>query len=253
MATYHQRLNQTFHTSLYHQIMKKIFKRLLQFIGVLLLLLLIGFGVLYAMYNTPLPTGQAGTEAEALKEKIYKAVNKAAWDQTRYIQWTFIGRHDYLWDRERNLVEVKWGSTRVLLDPGKKSGAIYEGGTLQAPNEGTFNTAYRNFINDAFWLNAFVQMDDATLQVIESDYQEEALLVTYPSGGVTPGDSYLWILGEDGLPKSWQMWVTIIPIGGIPTTWENWTTLPTGAKVAQNHVMGPMDVTITNLKSFQTL
>lgn len=233
--------------------MKKIFKRLLQFIGVLLVLLVVTFGVLYAMYDTPLPEGQTGAEAEALKEKIYKAVNKEAWDNTRYVQWTFIGLHDFLWDRERNLVEVKWGSTRVLLDPDKKSGVIYEDGVRQEANEGIFNTAYRNFINDAFWLNAFIQMDDATLQIIETDEAAQALLVTYPSGGVTPGDSYLWLLDKDGLPQSWKMWVGIIPIGGFPTTWENWTTLPTGAKVAQSHVMGPMDVTITNLKSFQSL
>lgn len=233
--------------------MKKIFKRLLQFIGALLVLLLVAFGVLYAMYNTPLPEGQTGAEAEALREKIYKAVNKEAWDRTRYVQWTFMGWHDFLWDRERNLVEVKWGSTRVLLDPDKKSGVIYEGGVRQEANQGTFNTAYRNFINDAFWLNAFIQMEGATLQIIETDEAAQALLVTYPSGGVTPGDSYLWLLDEDGLPQSWKMWVGIIPIGGVSTTWENWTTLPTGAKVAQNHVMGPMDVTITNLKSFQSL
>ena len=232
--------------------MKRVFSIIFKGIGLLLLLLFAGFGILYLVYNEPLPEGKTGPEAEALKAQLYAAVNKEAWDQTRYVQWTFSGRHDFLWDRERNLVKVSWGSTDVWLDPGTQSGVIYEDGEQQAPDEGTFKTAYRNFINDAFWLNAFVQLDDAKLEVVDLDSEDNGLLVTYPSGGVTPGDSYLWILDKDGLPKAWKMWVTIIPIGGIETTWENWTTLPTGAKVAQNHVMGPMDVTITNLKSYQT-
>lgn len=233
--------------------MKNILKKLFKGIGILLLLLLVGFGVLYVIYNEPLPEGKAGAEAQALKEELYAAVNKAAWDQTRYIQWTFADRHDFLWDRERNLVEVSWGDTRVLLEPGTKSGVIYEDGKRQEANQSTFDAAYRNFINDAFWLNAFVQLEDAELKVVDLKEEEgRGLLATYPSGGVTPGDSYLWILDDNGLPKAWKMWVKIIPIGGIRTSWENWTTLPTGAKVAQNHSMGFMDVAITNLKSFQT-
>ena len=56
-------------------------------------------------------------------------------------------------------------------------------------------------------------------------------MVEYTSGGVTPGDAYVYILGEDGLPTSYLMWVQIIPVGGVEFSMEEWTTLYSGAKL----------------------
>lgn len=239
--------------------MKKIGIKILKGIGILLLLLLVGFGILYLIYNEPLPEGREGAEAQALLEQMNKAVNKEAWDRTRFIQWSFdgLGTHDYLWDRERHLVEVKYGDTRVLLNPSTKTGKVYENGVEETEDaQEEIETAYTYFTNDAFWLNAFMQIQQPNVKLAAVDLEEEegkGLLVTYESGGVTPGDSYLWILDEKGLPKAWKMWVKIIPIGGIRATWENWETLPTGAKIARTHSMGFLDTKIENLKSFQTL
>ena len=238
--------------------MKKIGIGLLKFVGFLLVLGIVAFGILYLLYNEPVPKGKEGSEAQALLQKIHQAVNKGAWEKTRYIQWTFggLGNHDFFWDRERHLVEVKYGETRVLLNPTNKTGKVYENGVEQTENtQEVIDKAYSYFINDAFWLNAFVQIEqpDVKLEAVDLEEGGKGLLVTYRSGGVTPGDAYLWILDENGLPKAWKMWVKIIPIGGIKTTWESWETLGTGAKVARNHNMGFLDVKINNLRSFQTL
>ncbi len=238
--------------------MKRIGIKILKGIGIFFLLLLVGFGILYLIYNEPLPEGRTGAEADALLERLHQAVNKEAWDKTRYVQWSFagLGAHDYLWDREQHLVEVKWGDKRVLLDPTTKTGKVYEDGVEETEDaQDDLETAFAYFTNDAFWMNAFVQIDQAGTKLEAVDLEEggQGLLVTYMEGGVTPGDAYLWILDEQGLPKAWKMWVTIIPIGGITTTWEDWETLSTGAKVATSHNMGFLDVGIDNLKSFQTL
>jgi hypothetical protein len=45
------------------------------------------------------------------------------------------------------------------------------------------------------------------------------------------------------------MWVKIIPIGGVSATWEDWKTTETGAKIAQNHKLGPLDLNITDLRT----
>ena len=72
-------------------------------------------------------------------------------------------------------------------------------------------------------------------RLVTTETNEGALLVTYTSGGSTPGDSYLWHLDKDGKPKSFQMWVDILPIDGLEATWENWTTTDTGALLPTFH------------------
>ena len=68
--------------------------------------------------------------------------------------------------------------------------------------------AWVHFANDGFWLAApFKVRDPGTSRaLVKTDDGRDALLVTYGSGGVTPGDAYLWHLGHDGLPTRYEMW-----------------------------------------------
>jgi hypothetical protein len=78
-------------------------------------------------------------------------------------------------------------------------------------------------------------------------------MVSYSSGGVTPGDSYLWILDENNRPVAWKMWVKIIPIGGVRSSWADWVQLPTGAWVATSHKTAFLTSKITNLEAGMSL
>jgi hypothetical protein len=222
--------------------------------GIILLLLLVAFVILYLVYNEPLPKGKQGAEAEALAQKMLTAVNIEAWNQTNYVEWTFLGLHEYVWDKKRHLVEVRWNGNKVLLNPTTMKGKIYKDGKEQPQNQETLETAYSYFTNDAFWMNGFVQIKNGNTELKAVDLEDgtQALLVTYPTGGVTPGDSYLWILDETGLPKAWKMWVGILPIGGLEVSWENWETFSTGAKVAKSHDAGLADVALTDVKAYQS-
>lgn len=233
---------------------KKIGKKLLKGLGILVGLLLVAFIILYLVYNKPIPEGETGPEAEALAQKMLKAVNKEAWDSTNIIEWSFIGMHDFIWDKKRHLVQVKWSDYRVLLNPNTMEGKVFIGEEEQVSDTKAIETAYSHFINDAFWLNAYTQIYNGNPEhkMVKMEDGSDGLLVTYLKGGVTPGDSYLWILNESGLPKAWQMWVGIIPIGGIEVSWEDWETLSTGAKLAKNHDAGLMNIAITNIKTYQT-
>ncbi|MGB3145079.1 MAG: hypothetical protein WBB24_13320, partial [Maribacter sp.] len=89
--------------------LKKIFK----FIGVLLLLGIIAFGVAYYLYNEPLPTGESGPEADALANRMLEALNHKNYKNTAIIEWSFRGgSHTYKWNKQNNEVSVSWDDYR---------------------------------------------------------------------------------------------------------------------------------------------
>ena len=110
--------------------------------------------------------------------------------------------------------------------------------------------AYAYFCNDSYWLIAPFKVFDqgVSRSIVNTEDNKKALLVSYASGGVTPGDSYLWFLNENNIPESYKMWVKIIPIGGLKATWENWTKSETGVMVAKDHKLGPMNVDCSDIK-----
>ncbi len=229
---------------------KRIFKGLLVLI-VLLVLLLVG---LYFTYNEPLPKGKKGAEALALVSKIQTAIDQTAWDSTRYVEWSFRAAHHYIWDKKRHLVQIKWDNYRVLLNPNTINGIVYQNDQKITATKELLDKANTFFINDAFWLNAPAQIagKEREFKAVGLPNGEQGLLITYLSGGVTPGDSYLWILDKNGLPKAWKMWVSIIPIGGLEFSWSDWKELDSGAKIAANHLGQFFDIPISNTKSYQT-
>lgn len=227
----------------------KWFKRL----GVFLLVIILLLAGLFFMNNDSKPIGKTGAEADALANKMLDAIDKTAWDLTTYIQWTFKGMHSFLWDKKRHFVKVNWGETEVLLNTKQVDGKAYVNGMEQTGEAATklVKEAWGYFCNDSFWLNAPAKAFDIGTErsIVDLENGKQALMVSYSSGGVTPGDSYLWILDENGLPTSWKMWVKIIPLGGMEFTWEQWKTLSTGAKIAAFHTSSVLDLDISNLKA----
>lgn len=235
--------------------MKKVFK----VIGYILLVLIVLLCGAYFKFNEKLPVGQSGEKAEALATKMVQAVNKTAWDSTAIIGWTYHGPHVYLWDKKRNFAQVKWDNNMALINIATASGKVFENNveiTDATKSAKLLKNAYKYFINDAFWLNPVVKVFDegTSRSIVTLKDGREGLLVSYKSGGVTPGDTYLWILDANGIPTSWKLWVKVVPIGGIEFTWDDWTSLPTGAKISTSHTAKGMNMTIpiTDLKSANT-
>lgn len=169
-----------------------------------------------------------------------------AFEATRALQFSFRGTRSWLWDRDRGMVRFVEGDTEVLLDTWDRSGIASRGGEV-LPAEDTaklLESTWSNFINDTFWLYPFGSFDNEGVarEVVLED-GKEALLIRYASGGVTPGDSYLYIVDETGRPTTWKMWVKVLPVPGFTTTWEGWQTLGSGLEVSTRHV-GPMGATI---------
>ena len=195
-----------------------------------------------AVAHDPRPAANPSPEADAMAQRMVAAVGGEAWEQAGAAAWGVFG-HEYVWDRERGYVEFRDGARRVLLRTGDQSGLAYRDdarlGGEEAADE--LSRAWRFFCNDSFWFNPVVKAFDPgpTRSIVTVD-GEEGLLVSYGEGGVTPGDAYLWLLGPDGRPRAWRMWVSILPVGGVRTSWEGWQELDGGVWIATRHGGGPL-------------
>jgi hypothetical protein len=231
-------------------------KKVLKIIGyVFLVFIILGIGSCFII-SEKMPAGKEGPEAEALTDQMFEAINKEAWDSTRIVQWDFIGGHRYVWDKENDKLLVKWSDIEVYMDLDKYDGKVFKSGEEVSGDKKIklFDKAFSFFCNDSFWLNAPVKARDegTTRKLVNMESGEKGLLINYSSGGVTPGDSYLWILDETGQPKGWKMWVKILPVKGVYTSWEDWLTLDTGAKLSTLHGNKIFKMKIENIKSGQT-
>lgn len=200
---------------------------------------LIAAGVVgWLALDRPLPDGEPGAAADALARRMTAAVDCEAWRDVPAVAWTFAGDARHLWDRRRGLARVTSGDVTALLDLASGDGVAFEHGERLEGDDAAraVRRARERFFNDSFWLNPVCKAFDVGVErrLVRRD-DGDALLVTYTSGGVTPGDSYLWLLDDDGRPVAWRMWVSILPLGGLRASWEGWIELPGGARVATEH------------------
>lgn len=214
--------------------MKKFFK----IIAIILVVVFAGIFIFGYSTNEALPKGQKGAAADLLARKMLTALNKEAYDATKVLEWSFKGTQTYKWYKQENKVEVNWDTNKVILytKTPEKSIVFVDGKETKDP--AILAKAITYFNNDSFWLVApYKVFDSGTERSILKHNGKEALLITYTSGGSTPGDSYLWVLDANYIPTSFKMWVKVIPIGGVEATWENWITTEAGCKLPTMHTL----------------
>ena len=220
-------------------------------------LILLGMFGLYLYHNEAKPTGKSGPQAEELTQKMMSAINNEAWQEVKFISWNFGGRQTHLWDKERHLAQVTWGENTVLVDPNEVTGVAYVNGQKVSDDSSSdklVKQAWKHFINDSFWLNApsLARQPGTTRSIVQGEDGLDQLMITYTSGGDTPGDSYLWKLDANGRPISYKMWVKIIPVGGVEFSWENWKSLDNGAMISTTHAGPGFTLELTDIKSGDT-
>ncbi|WP_298345599.1 hypothetical protein [uncultured Algibacter sp.] len=219
---------------------KKILKIITGVIIFLTLPSLLFFGFLYFKYNEDLPTGIQGEQADALAHKMLDALDYEAYKTTNYIEWTYKKRRHYEWDKKNNICNVFWKENKVVLDLNNLSKSkvyIHSFKNESDMAKELIEKATSYFFNDSFWLVAPYKVfdDGVERRLVITEDKKEALLVSYTSGGITPGDSYLWLLEDHGKPKSFKMWTSILPIGGLEASWSNWVTTESGAQLPNFH------------------
>jgi len=223
------------------------------FSGLIVIVLISGW---YYKSNEPMPIivqssirKQDAVPADKLANKMLEAINIKAWNDIKYVQWTFRAKRHFVWDKYNHLVRVSWKDYVVLIDSNTSNGIAHDRDGLVEGKDADklVEKAIDAFNNDSFWLNAPAKVfDNGTERSIVEHEGKDALMVKYTSGGSTPGDSYLWILDEEGRPNSWKMWVSIIPLGGTELSWEEWSDFD-GAMLSQFHDGNLFDVRISNI------
>ncbi len=231
-------------------------KKAIKLVGIILVALLLGSIILLWAKHEPLPKGQAGKHADALAKKMLSALNHEAYLNARFLEWSFQGgRNQYTWDKQSGTVRVRWKDYKVVLDLAQldQSKAVKNGKPLTGKKEEKIiQKAVSNFNNDSFWLVAPYKIFDKGTKrsIVKLDNGLEGLLVTYTSGGTTPGDSYLWLLNENGFPNAYKMWVGILPIGGLEASWDDWLVTESGAFLPKSHKLGPLVLGMGNVKAY---
>lgn len=225
--------------------------KVLKWIGILLLVVVVGGCFAMRMASESKPAVNQTTEADQLADDMLAALNKPAWDTLKFLQWEFRGGHRYVWDKQNNKVVVTWSDNKVHLNLDDQSGKAYVNGEAVTGEKAAKlrSKAWSYWCNDSFWMFApYKVYDPGTSRSIVMEEGRKGLMVSYDSGGVTPGDSYLWLLDDNNIPTAYKMWVKIIPIGGMKVSWENWIDLPSGAKVSTKHGSSAMGIEMKDVK-----
>lgn len=234
----------------------KYFKNILKVLLSLLVIISVALLGLYIHYDTELPQGKQGAEADQLAKKMLKALNYESYKKLDYIEWGFsrLGKvHHYQWYKKKGFCRVKVDSVSVDLNTlaPDKSFVKINGKEYHGQKEKEFiSLAHALFNNDSFWLVAPYKLFDSGVERrwVKQENGKDALLITYTQGGTTPGDSYLWILDENHRPTAYKMWVKIIPIGGLLASWEDWTAPSRGAYFPQKHKILGLEIDIVDLE-----
>ncbi len=228
-------------------------KKFLKITGVIFALIIGFLTIYYFINNEDVPKGEKGKEADALAIKMFNAINHEAYENAEILEWSFRNTNFYKWYKQEDKVEVSWGENKVILhtkEP-KKSEAFVNEKSVDDPKLVQKATNYFN--NDSFWLIAPYKIFDAGTERSIVNYEgKNALMVTYTSGGSTPGDSYLWILDDNYFPTSFKMWTSIIPIGGVSASWSEWKKTEAGIQLPTKHKLSlfGLEISMGNVKAY---
>lgn len=213
--------------------------KIIKVLSILLLVLAIGAFIAVKYFSEEKPVGKSGAEADKISELMLDRLNKNAYDTIDYINFEFFGGvHKYVWDKKNHRAVIEWKSNKVILDLGTQEGEAYANGVLVEGDDAASlkEKAWSYWCNDSFWLVAPYKVFDAgtTRKLVDVEEGSYGLMVEYISGGVTPGDSYLWILDENYQPTGFKMWTQILPVQGAYVDWTKWNDYM-GAKLCITH------------------
>lgn len=197
------------------------------------------------------PSGKPGPQAEELTDKMLEAAGYQNWQKTSAVSFTFRNGDKIFWDKNRGLIRVQWDENKVLLRKSDfKAIATSEGKPVASDEKGEFiEDAWSKFTNHTFWLSPMFHVRSPGSV---REYADGNLILKFKSGGVTPGDTYLFVPDDQNRIKEMRMWVSIIPVKGATAEFKNYVTTETGVPVALDHELSMLNVTLRDLVMYSS-
>lgn len=212
-----------------------------------LLLLLFAWGstaVLVAQQASPNPAaaGFLASESDdfaiALADSVMHAMGgREAWDQTRLLQWTFMGRRKLWWDKWTGDVRIESvdSSYQYLVNIHTRQGRVRRNGLEYTGSDSLqyfLDQAVSIWINDSYWLfMPFKLKDDGLRLRYLGDSQPTAsgkaaywIELTFRNVGDTPDNKYhVAIDKETYLVSEWQFFTRYDdPAPRFSTPWDQY-------------------------------
>ncbi|MBK6393143.1 MAG: hypothetical protein KA109_09010 [Saprospiraceae bacterium] len=139
-----------------------------------------------------------------------------AWNAVKGLKWNFFGRRWLLWDKENQHVRIDntQNDTKLLLDLKTMKGRVYKDGkewTEPDTVQKYTNMAYKQWINDMYWLVAPLKIKDEGVRLrylgedtTQTGIASDVIELKFDSVGVTPQNMYkLWVGKNSKLVAQW--------------------------------------------------
>lgn len=171
--------------------------------------------------NNPAAEGfdQEGSDEQAVAwaDAVMKAQGgREAWDDTRYLGWTFFGNRNLLWDKHtgRVRIEVPKENAVYLINVQQDTGRVQlNGQPVTDPQQlkEAIDKGKQIWVNDSYWLVMPFKLKDSgvTLTYAGKDTlpgggEAEALELRFKEVGYTPQNKYrIYVDPADSLVKAW--------------------------------------------------
>ena len=182
--------------------------------------------------------------AVAIADEVMAAMGgRSAWNDTRYIRWTFFGRRTLLWDKFTGdvRIEIPGDEAVYLVNVHSNTGKVlHKGEALSHPDSIAryIDRAVSIWINDSYWLFMPFKLKDSGVtlkyagkgQTAQGEEEADILQLTFENVGRTPDNKYLVYVRqsprlvvqwdffqkfEDEKPQISNPWADYRPYGNI--------------------------------------
>jgi hypothetical protein len=180
---------------------------------------------------------------------------RAAWDATRYIQWTFFGARNHWWDKHTGNIRIEAPASdlTILMNIHTMQGTAKKG-TREYDAESDslqyfLDQGLSMWINDSYWLVMPFKLKDSgvTLQYLKEDtlsggYPADVLQLTFESVGRTPQNKYhVYVDQADHLVKQWAFFANAQnEAPNFIAPWDNYqqhgTILLSGSRLGERRI-----------------